>query len=119
VGFLDDPVQPELPESKSLRVEKKMFYFDCGSNERGTFLKVSEVRNRYRTSITVPDNFLHAFRDMLNEYVDRIGVVISTPPAAPPASAPAADAAPANPSAAADDAADSSDAKPETKFSAQ
>ena len=74
VGFLEEPNQPELPESKNLRVSNKNFYFDCGSNERGTFLKVSEVRNRYRSSITIPDNFLAQFRDILNEYVDKIAV---------------------------------------------
>jgi hypothetical protein len=73
-GFQDEPPQPELPESKSLHVDKKTFYFDCGANERGTFLKVSEVRNRYRTFVTIPDNFLIQFRDLLNEYVDKIGV---------------------------------------------
>jgi hypothetical protein len=32
-----------LPESKSLRADNKTFYFDCGSNQRGAFLKISEV----------------------------------------------------------------------------
>ena len=42
--------QPEnLPESKSLRADNKTFYFDCGSNPRGVFLKISEVRNFYST----------------------------------------------------------------------
>lgn len=77
-GYLEEPAQPDLPESKSLRVDKKMFYFDCGANERGVFLKVNEVRNRYRSSITIPDNFLFQFRDLLNEYADKIGVVNNT-----------------------------------------
>jgi hypothetical protein len=80
-GFLDEAPQPELPESKSLRVDNKTFYFDCGTNERGTFLKVSEVRNRYRTFVTIPDNFLIQFRDLLNEYVTKIGVENPNPPA--------------------------------------
>ena len=84
-GFVDEPAQPELPESRSVRADKKMFYFDCGSNERGVFLKVSEVKNRFRTSITIPDTCLAQFRDQLTEYVDKIG---KTPP--PPAAAAAA-----------------------------
>ena len=32
-----------LPESKSLRADNKTFYFDCGSNPRGIFLRLSEV----------------------------------------------------------------------------
>lgn len=33
----------ELPESKYLRVGNKHFYFDIGSNNRGIFLRISEV----------------------------------------------------------------------------
>jgi hypothetical protein len=33
----------ELPESKYLRVGNKNFYFDTGSNNRGIFLRISEV----------------------------------------------------------------------------
>lgn len=58
-----------LPESKSLRADNKTFYFDCGSNQRGVFLKISEVRqNRYRTSITVPEKFLKEFQEQINEF---------------------------------------------------
>jgi len=35
--------QSDLPESKYLRVENKVFYFDVGSNRRGVYLRVSEV----------------------------------------------------------------------------
>jgi hypothetical protein len=72
----DEQPQPNLPESKSFRAENKTFYFDCGSNARGVFLKVSEVRqNRYRTSITIPEKYLKQFRDQVNEFVDSIGDV--------------------------------------------
>lgn len=33
----------ELPEFQEMRVERKRFYFDCGSNERGSFVRISEV----------------------------------------------------------------------------
>ena len=72
VGF-EDPVQPELPESKSLRADNKTFYFDCGSNTRGVFVKISEVRqSRYRTSITVPEKYLEQFRDQLNDVLLKV-----------------------------------------------
>lgn len=62
----------ELPESKSLRADNKTFYFDCGSNQRGVFLKISEVRqNRYRTSITVPEKYLAQFGEKVKEFIDR------------------------------------------------
>ncbi|CAN9504687.1 unnamed protein product [Ophioblennius macclurei] len=46
--------QPELPEAASFRVDNKRFYFDVGSNRYGVFLKISEVRQPYRNTITVP-----------------------------------------------------------------
>ena len=33
----------ELPEPRSMRVENKMFYFDVGQNQRGVFMRISEV----------------------------------------------------------------------------
>ncbi|XP_034047397.1 purine-rich element-binding protein gamma [Thalassophryne amazonica] len=45
---------PELPEAVSFRVDNKRFYFDVGSNRYGVFLKISEVRQPYRNTITVP-----------------------------------------------------------------
>ena len=35
-----------LPESKSIRVGNKTFYFDIGSNTRGIFLRISEVKKK-------------------------------------------------------------------------
>ena len=68
----EEASQAELPESKSLRADNKTFYFDCGSNQRGIFLKISEVRqNRYRTSITVPEKHLKQFRDQINEFIEK------------------------------------------------
>lgn len=32
-----------LPDAKEVRVEQKRFYFDVGNNNRGVFLRVSEV----------------------------------------------------------------------------
>jgi hypothetical protein len=87
--------QTDLPESKSFRADNKTFYFDCGSNARGVFLKVSEVRqNRYRTSITVPDKFLKQFRDQINEYVDSVSSLESAGNSAAEAKAPAPTSAP-------------------------
>lgn len=62
-----------LPESKSLRADNKTFYFDCGSNQRGVFLKISEVRQntRYRTSITIPEKLLVQFGEQLKVFADR------------------------------------------------
>jgi len=75
VGFEQEQPEAELPESKSLRADNKTFYFDSGSNPRGVFLKISEVRqSRFRTSITVPQENLAAFRDQINEYLAKLSV---------------------------------------------
>lgn len=72
-GFENEQAQPELPEAKSLRADNKTFFFDAGSNARGVYLKISEVRqSRYRTSITIPQSNLQAFRDQINEYLSKL-----------------------------------------------
>ncbi|XP_062269011.1 purine-rich element-binding protein gamma [Platichthys flesus] len=68
----DEDDSPELPEAASFRVDNKRFYFDVGSNRFGVFLKISEVRQPYRNTITVPlkawsrfgDNFLRYEEEM-------------------------------------------------------
>lgn len=41
---LQSDVNVELPEPKHVRAENnKIFYFDVGNNERGTFVRISEV----------------------------------------------------------------------------
>ncbi|CAF1215451.1 unnamed protein product [Rotaria sp. Silwood1] len=59
----------ELPESKYLRVGNKNFYFDTGSNNRGVFLRISEVRPNYRTAITIPEKVWSHFRDNINDFI--------------------------------------------------
>jgi len=59
----------ELPESKYLRVGNKNFYFDIGSNNRGIFLRISEVRPNFRTAITIPEKVWSRFRDNINDFV--------------------------------------------------
>lgn len=53
-GARNHDEQPALPEAASFRVDNKRFYFDVGSNRYGVFLKISEVRQPYRNTITVP-----------------------------------------------------------------
>ena len=43
VSFLFLLELTELPASKNLRVGNKNFYFDLGSNNRGVYLRISEV----------------------------------------------------------------------------
>lgn len=99
----EETSQADLPESKSLRADNKTFYFDCGSNQRGIFLKISEVRqNRYRTSITIPEKYLKQFKDQINEFIEKsaageiVAAATSTGPSETPAvTAPVAATTPA------------------------
>ena len=59
----------DLPESKSLHVGNKNFYFDIGLNDRGVFLRISEVRSNFRTAITLPEKSWSRFRDNLNDFI--------------------------------------------------
>lgn len=60
-------------ESSELQLDKKVFYFDVGENQRGRFLKVSEASvNRSRSTIIVPAGNVAgegwaAFRNILAE----------------------------------------------------
>ena len=38
-----DEEPQETPEFQEMRVERKRFYFDSGANDRGAFLRISEV----------------------------------------------------------------------------
>lgn len=65
--------EPEpLPEFQEMKIERKRFYFDCGSNDRGSFLRVSEVTNRYRSSITIPQQGLAKFKGILDDMMSKM-----------------------------------------------
>jgi len=65
--------QPEpLPDFQEMKIERKRFYFDCGCNDRGSFLRVSEVTNRYRSSITIPQQGLEQFKGILDDMMTKM-----------------------------------------------
>lgn len=46
--------KPELPEGRHMHVDNKNFYFDIGQNNRGIYMRISEVNihvHAYRTTI--------------------------------------------------------------------
>eukprot|EP00794_Sanderia_malayensis_P016928 gene16928-18635_t len=71
-GLSDEDDDAELPKSKEMRVERKRFYFDCGRNNRGSFLRISEVTNNFRSSITVPRHGLSQFKELVCDVVDEL-----------------------------------------------
>ncbi|KAL4712492.1 hypothetical protein ACJJTC_007508 [Scirpophaga incertulas] len=71
-GTDDGGFKGELPEGRHLRVDNKNFYFDIGQNNRGVYMKVSEVKSNFRTAITVPEKCWTRFRDILADYCDKM-----------------------------------------------
>ncbi|XP_034055020.1 purine-rich element-binding protein gamma [Gymnodraco acuticeps] len=69
---------PELPEAASFRVDNKRFYFDVGSNRYGIFLKISEVRQPYRNTITVPMKAWARFGENFIRYEEEMRRIFSS-----------------------------------------
>jgi len=46
-GTEDGGFRGELPEGRHIRVDNKIFYFDIGQNNRGVFMRISEVSLPY------------------------------------------------------------------------
>ncbi|CAF1097361.1 unnamed protein product [Adineta steineri] len=61
---------PEPPSNKYVHVGNKNFYFDVGSNNRGVFLRISEVRSNFRSAITIPEKVWPLFRDNIKDFID-------------------------------------------------
>jgi hypothetical protein len=71
-GTDDGGFRGELPEGRHIRVDNKIFYFDIGQNNRGVFMRVSEVKTNFRNAITIPEKSWSRFRDIFSEYVDKM-----------------------------------------------
>ncbi|CAA2986455.1 transcription factor Pur-alpha 1 [Olea europaea subsp. europaea] len=56
--------------SKMIRADQKRFFFDLGSNNRGHFLRISEVAGSDRSSIILPLSGLKQFYEMLGHFVE-------------------------------------------------
>ncbi|XP_037340702.2 purine-rich element-binding protein gamma [Pungitius pungitius] len=76
-GYRNHDDSPELPEAASFRVDNKRFYFDVGSNRYGIFLKISEVRQPYRNTITVPLKAWSRFGENFIRYEEEMRRIFS------------------------------------------
>ena len=52
-GTDDGGFEGELPEGQHFRVENKNFYFDIGQNNRGVYMRISEVKTNFRYRVLV------------------------------------------------------------------
>ncbi|XP_073304145.1 transcription factor Pur-alpha 1 isoform X2 [Primulina huaijiensis] len=59
-----------MGSSKVIRVDQKKFFFDLGSNNRGHFLKISEVTGSDRSSIILPLSGLKQFYEMVGHFAE-------------------------------------------------
>ena len=50
-GTDDGGFEGELPEGQHFRVENKNFYFDIGQNNRGVYMRISEVKTNFRCEL--------------------------------------------------------------------
>jgi len=73
-GTEDGGFRGELPEGRHMKVENKNFYFDVGQNNRGIYMRISEVKTNFRTAITIPEKSWGQFRDIFDEYVDKMKI---------------------------------------------
>lgn len=71
-GVDDGGYRGELPEGRHMRVENKNFYFDIGQNNRGIYMRISEVKTNFRTAITIPEKSWSRFRDIFEDYVEKM-----------------------------------------------
>ncbi|XP_054822698.1 transcription factor Pur-alpha 1 isoform X1 [Prosopis cineraria] len=70
---VDLPVQDEMGNlgvSKVIRADQKKFFFDLGSNNRGHFLRISEVAGSDRSSIILPLSGLKQFHEIVGHFVE-------------------------------------------------
>ncbi|KAL9263537.1 Transcription factor Pur-alpha 1-like protein [Drosera capensis] len=65
-----DEISGKFGVSKVIRADQKRFFFDLGSNDRGHYLKISEVAGSDRSSIILPLSGLQQFHEMLGHFVE-------------------------------------------------
>uniref|UniRef100_A0A803N5M1 Transcription factor Pur-alpha 1 n=2 Tax=Chenopodium quinoa TaxID=63459 RepID=A0A803N5M1_CHEQI len=65
-----DEISGNLGTSKVIRVDQKRFFFDLGSNNRGHFLRISEVAGPDRSSIILPLSGLKQFYEMVAHFME-------------------------------------------------
>ncbi|VDO71121.1 unnamed protein product [Haemonchus placei] len=81
-GFLNDGNSTDATKTKQLTADNnKTFYFDIGKNDRGTFVRVTEVKQPagYRTSITIPQSALDKFRHLLDDIIEDLAAPAAKP----------------------------------------
>ncbi|PAV81277.1 hypothetical protein WR25_02111 [Diploscapter pachys] len=73
-GYLNQNGTSDDGKSKVVQAETKTFYLDIGENDRGVFVRISEVKisTGFRQSITVPSTALEKIRSALDEVIAEV-----------------------------------------------
>jgi hypothetical protein len=72
-GTDDGGFKGELPEGRHMRVENKNFYFDIGQNNRGIYMRISEVN----FIISFSSNYMHNLLPFgVNEIIVFMGYIL-------------------------------------------
>ncbi|MDP3979940.1 MAG: PUR family DNA/RNA-binding protein [Chlamydiota bacterium] len=58
--------------TKVLSIENKRFYFDLKKNQKGKYLKVSEIVGDNKDTIIIPYSGLLGFREIFSEMINTI-----------------------------------------------
>lgn len=53
-------------------LELNDIFMILGQNNRGVYMRISEVKTNFRTAITLPEKSWARFRDILSDYCDKI-----------------------------------------------
>ncbi|URD98332.1 Transcription factor Pur-alpha [Musa troglodytarum] len=72
-SLVELPSQDEIESlgmPKVIRADQKRFFFDLGSNNRGHYLRISEVSGSDRSSIILPLSGLKHFHDTIGHFVE-------------------------------------------------
>ncbi len=62
---------------KELQIERKRFWIDFRTNERGQFLRITEEAHGRRNSIIVPSTGLEEFRTAISEVLAESQTAVS------------------------------------------
>nr|KAG5701963.1 hypothetical protein BaRGS_034545 [Batillaria attramentaria] len=76
----ESPPEDGKLKSETIVKDNRRYYLDLKENQRGRFLRkhwvfmyspLLQVRNNFRTAVTIPERSWARFRDVLSEFVDK------------------------------------------------
>ena len=69
----------DIIKSLNIKIEQKRFFIDYCANERGKFLRLTEVAHGRRNTIIIPETGLSEFGDLVSDILDIHEGVVDEP----------------------------------------